>query len=73
MTYTYVVLYNELPVAVAHTITDIEDMLAEYTKGTLVKYEAFNPKYPDDFQGWYTYKENGGEEVRFKLYVVDYK
>lgn len=73
MDYMYVALFGGLPVAVSKTVLGIEELLAEYTKGTLLKYEAHNPKYPDDFQGWYTYKENGGDEIQFKLYTVDYK
>lgn len=73
MNYVYVALFGGLPVAVSKTVLGIEDMLAEYTKGTMLKYEAHNPKYPDDFQGWYTYKENDGDEIQFKLYIVDYK
>ena len=73
MDYVYVALFGGLPVAVSKTTSGIENMLAEYTKGTMLKYEAHNPKYPDDFQGWYTYKEAEGDEVQFKLYTVDYK
>lgn len=73
MDYMYVALFGGLPVAVSKTVLGIEDMLSQYTKGIMLKYEAHNPKYPDDFQGWYTYKENGGDEIQFKLYVVDYK
>ena len=73
MDYMYVALFGGLPVAVSKTVLGIEDMLAEYTKGTMLTYEAHNPKYPDDFQGWYTYKESGGDEIQFKLYIVDYK
>lgn len=73
MDYMYVALFGGLPVAVSKTRFGIENMLSEYTKGTMLKYEAHNPKYPDDFQGWYTYKEAEGDEVQFKLYTVDYK
>lgn len=73
MDYVYVALFGGLPVASAHTILHIEDMLVEYSKGTMLKYEAHNPKYPDDFQGWYTYKTSEGDEVQFKLYTVNYK
>lgn len=72
MKYMYVALFGGLPVAVSETTSGIEDILAEWTKGGLVKYEAFNPKYPDDFQGWYTYVDNHGDELQFKLYTVDY-
>lgn len=73
MDYVYVAMFDGLPVAVSKTILSIEDMLSEYTKGTMVKYDAWNPKYPDDLQGFYTYKTEEGDEVQFKLYTVDYK
>ena len=73
MDYVYVALFDGLPVAVSKTVLGIEDMLEKYTKGTMLKYEAYNPKYLDDFQGWYTYKMAEGDEIQFKLYTVDYK
>ena len=73
MDYIYVALFGGLPVAAAHTVLGIEDMLVEYTKGVMIKYEAYNPKYPDALEGWYTYKTAEGDEIQFKLYCVDYK
>lgn len=75
MTYVYVAIAfdGHLPVAVSESTLGIEDQLAEYTKGQLISFEAHNPKYPDDFQGWYTYEDVDGEGVVFKLYTVNYK
>lgn len=73
MDYVYVAMFDGLPVAVSKTILGIEEILAEWTKGTMVKYDAWNPKYPDDLQGFYTYKTKEGDEEQFKLYTVDYK
>lgn len=73
MDYTFVALYEGKPVAVAHTMKDLELLLEKYTQGTLVEYKAYNPKYPDDFQGWYYYDEHDTNEVmEFKVYTVDY-
>ena len=70
--YAYVACYNKIPVIVTHNKEDMETMLAEYTKGTLVNYKAHNPKYPDDLEGWYIYHDSSmNEDVEFAIYCVE--
>jgi len=70
--YAYVACYNRTPVIVTHTKEDMEQMLAEYTKGILVSYKAHNPKYPDDLEGWYIYHDSSmNEDVEFAIYCVE--
>lgn len=76
LNYAFVALWDNHPVAVAHTKEDLESMLAEYCFGEMIKYEAYDSKYPsiNDLEGVYTYKDGSdGSILTFKVYGVEYK
>lgn len=73
MDYAFVALDEGKPIAVAHTMKDLEQLLEKYTQGTLVEYKAHNPKYPDDLQGMYYYDDEATNQViEFKVYETNY-
>ena len=88
--YAYVVTTREegepkCPILSAHTRETLETMLDEYcgvgekfgNSGKRISYTAHDSKYPDDYQGHYTYEvENGkGEWVteHYDVFCIEYK
>lgn len=79
--YAYVAILDGSPVAVAHSIEQIEKMLDDYTGASTglskrIKYVPFDSKYPslNELEGIYFYKDEGYQEVdEYKIYAVEYK
>jgi hypothetical protein len=88
--YAYVVTTREedepkYPILSAHTRETLEAMLDDYcgvgeqynNSGKRISYTAHNPKYPDDYQGYYTYevKHSDDEAIleHYDVFCVEYK
>jgi hypothetical protein len=81
MNFIYVVMNGDYPILVAHTQSDIEQMLDDYNgthlgDETRVRYEPYNSKYPsiNDLEGTYYYRNTKThEETAYKVYGTEYK
>lgn len=81
MDYAYVVILDKNPILVAHTKSDIEQMLDKYNGvefgyETRVRYEPYDSKYPsiNDLEGTYYYRNTETyEETAYKVYGTEYR
>jgi hypothetical protein len=73
--FIYVATWDGIPVLGAPNRELLEQALNEYNNDTPIRYEAYNPKYPDDLEGWYYYKDpqTEGEECRFSVRCIEFK
>ena len=73
--FMYVATWDGIPVLGAPNRELLEQALNEYNNDTPIRYEAYNPKYPDDLEGWYYYKDpqSEGEEIRFSVRCIEFK
>ena len=73
--FMYVATWDGIPVLGAPNRELLEQALNEYNNDTPIRYEAYNPKYPDDLEGWYYYKDpqTEGEEIRFSVRCIEFK
>ena len=73
--FMYVATWDGIPVLGAPNRELLEQSLNEYNNDTPIRYEAYNPKYPDDLEGWYYYKDpqTEGEECRFSVRCIEFK
>jgi len=80
--FSYVVIEDGKPICVAEFFKYIRAYLDDYCgvsggQGEFVRYEPYNSKYPDDYQGQFIYKDIGNpplqkeELIYFKVYLVD--
>ena len=74
-TFIYVEVWDGIPVVAAPNRELLEQALNEYNNDTPIRYEAYNPKYPDALEGWYYYKDpqTEGEECRFSVRCIEFK
>jgi hypothetical protein len=73
--FMYVATWDGIPVLGAPNRELLEQALNEYNNDTPIRYEAYNPKYPDALEGWYYYKDpqTEGEEIRFSVRCIEFK
>jgi hypothetical protein len=84
--YVYVVVSREgnEPIVSAHTRETLEALLDDYCgatatynySGKRISYTAHNPKYPSDYQGYYTYEVTDRDDVvteYYDVYCVEFK
>jgi hypothetical protein len=73
--FMYVATWDGIPVLGAPNRELLEQALNEYNNDTPIRYEAYNPKYPDDLEGWYYYKDpqSEGEEYKFSVRCIEFK
>ena len=73
--FMYVATWDGIPVLGAPNRELLEQALDEYNNDKPIRYEAYNPKYPDDLEGWYYYKDpqTEGEEIRFSVRCIEFK
>ena len=81
--FSYVVIEDGKPICVAEFFKYIREYLDDYCgvsfgQGEFVRYETYNSKYPDDYQGQLIYKDlldkrpyQKEEMVYFKVYLAD--
>ena len=73
--FMYVATWDGIPILGAPNRELLEQALNEYNNDTPIRYEAYNPKYPDDLEGWYYYKDpqTEGEECMFSVRCIEFK
>ena len=73
--FMYVATWDGIPILGAPNRELLEQALDEYNNDKPIRYEAYNPKYPDDLEGWYYYKDpqTEGEEIRFSVRCIEFK
>lgn len=73
--FMYVVVWDGIPILAAPNRKLLEQTLNEYNNDTFIRYEAYNPKYPDDLEGWYCYKDTQaeGKEIVFSVRCIEFK
>jgi hypothetical protein len=74
MNYIYVACWDDSgkPIASSNTWDGLIEHLNEYNDMPFIKYEAYNPKYPDSLDGWFYYDSKEGED-KFKVYCIEFK
>ena len=71
----YVAVWDGIPVLGASNKELLEQALNEYNDDVFLRYEAYNPKWPDELEGWYYYKDpqTDGKEVKFSVRCIEFK
>jgi hypothetical protein len=79
---TWVAVLNSKPIATAFTFKDLQAGVDEYygisidPKAECLGFCSYDGKYPDEYQGYFTYRtdnQNGGtEEESVYVYCVDF-
>lgn len=73
MKHIYVIQYYEYPIAVANTTEDIERILDEYTRGTIIEFIPCTDNGFDNLYGTYYYLSDAMDQAVFKVYKVKIK
>jgi hypothetical protein len=65
----------EKPIAASHNWGGLIELICEYLGASFdqIKWNAFNSKYPDDYQGYFEHTDIDGEVHIIKVYEVDFK
>jgi hypothetical protein len=65
----------EKPIAASHNWGGLIELICEYFGASFdgLKWNPYNSKYPDDYQGYFEYIDIDGELHTVRVYEVDFK
>lgn len=65
----------EKPIAASHDWNKLIELIREYFETSLseITWHPYNPKYPDEYQGYFEHTDADGELHTVKVYEIDFK
>ena len=77
MNYTNVAIHDEYsrPIAASHDWSTLVDLMDDYfgPESKRLGWYVSNAKYPDEYVGYFEYRDDDGQIVKVKIYEVDFK
>jgi hypothetical protein len=77
MSFTHVAIHDEYsrPIAASHSWDTLLDLMDDYfgPESKRLGWYVSNAKYPDEYVGYFEYRDYDGEIVKVKIYEVDFK